>query len=89
MDFINKKDIAGAQVGQDGSQVAGTLDGRAGGDLDVDAHLIGHHMRQGGLAQPGRPIKEHMVERFAALAGSCDQDAEVFLDILLPDQVGE
>jgi hypothetical protein len=57
--------------------------------LILTPHLVGHHMRQGGLAQTGRPIKEHMVERFAALAGGRDQNAEVFLDILLPDQVRE
>ena len=64
-------------------------DGRTGGDLDVDAHLVGHHVRQCGLAQAGRPVKEHMVERLAALAGSRDQDAEVFLDIFLTDQISE
>ncbi len=46
-------------------------------------------MRQGGFAQPRRAVEQHVVERLAALAGRGDQDGEVLLDLLLPDQVGQ
>ena len=55
MDFIDEQDIAGAQVGEDGSQVAGAFDRRTGGDLDIHAHFVGKDMCQGGFAQPGGP----------------------------------
>ena len=69
MDFVDEEHIAGPQVGQDGGQVPGALDGRSGRDLDVDAHLIGNHVGQGGLAEAGRTVKQDMIQGFAALAG--------------------
>ena len=87
MDFIYKEHVACPQVGQDGSQISRAFNGRPGGDLDVDAHLVGHHMRQGSFSQAGRSIKKHMIERFSALDGGLYQDTQVFLDIFLPDQV--
>ena len=69
VDFIDEEDILAAEVGQDGRQVAGALDGRAGGGLDVDAHLGGDDVGQGGLAQAGRPVEQDVVDRLAPAFG--------------------
>ena len=50
MDFVNEEHIAGPQVGQNSCQVPGALNGRPCRDLDVDAHLVGNDVRQGGLS---------------------------------------
>ena len=89
MDLVNEQDIPGAQVGEDRRQIAGTFNRWSGGNFDVHAHLVGHQMGQGGLAQSGWAVKQHVVERFLALSGCSDQDSQIFLHLLLSDQVGE
>jgi hypothetical protein len=74
VDLIDEQHIAATQIGKDGSQVPGALDGRSGRYFDVDLHLVGEHMRRGGLAQSGRSVKEHMVKRVTTLLGSLDQN---------------
>ena len=56
---------------------------------DVDAHLHGDDLRQRRLAEPGRPIQEHVVEGVAALTRRLDEDADLILDRLLADEVVE
>ena len=77
----------GSQVGQDGGQVAGALDDRTGGGLDVDPHLAGHDIGQGGLAQAGRAVEQDMVQRLAPAPGRIDEQAQVALDLFLADVV--
>jgi hypothetical protein len=59
--LVDEKNVSGAQVGENGRQVAGAFDHRAGGNPDVDVHLIGDDMGQRRLAQPWRAVKEDMV----------------------------
>jgi hypothetical protein len=89
VDFIDKKDILALEIGQDSGQVTGTLDGGTGGRLDIDPYLGGDDMGEAGLAQARRPVEQDMVDRFAAAPGSGDGYLEVFLGIVLPDEVGQ
>jgi hypothetical protein len=41
------------------------------------------------LAEAGRPVEEDVVERFVALGGGLDGDAEVVLEFLLADELIE
>lgn len=66
MDFVDEEDVAGAQVGEDGSQVAGAFNGRAGGGADVHVHFLGDDVRQGGFAQTGGAVEEDVVYGFLA-----------------------
>jgi len=87
VDFVDKQNVAGAHVGQDGRQVAGVLDGRAGGVADVGIHLVGHDLGQCRLAQTGRAVEQHVVERLAAGAGSLDQDTQIILQPILAGEL--
>ena len=87
MDLVNKQHIALLQVGQQGGQVAGLLDGGAGGDADLHPHLLGHNAGQRGLAQAGRAVEQHMVHRLAPALGRPQIDRQVCLDLLLADIV--
>ena len=58
-------------------------------DLSGDLHLVGDDVRERGLAEPGRPEQEDVVERFAAPLRRLDEDAQVVDDALLADVVGE
>ena len=87
MNLVDEKHVAVLQVGEDGGQIAGPLHDRSRGGLDVDLHLVGDDVRQGGLAEAGRPAEQDVVDGVGALAGGLDEDAEVFLALRLPDVV--
>jgi hypothetical protein len=89
VDFIDEEDIVALQIGQDGGQVAGALDGGAGGDLDVNTYLRGDDVGQAGLPQARRPVKKDMVDRLAAGLGCRNCYFKVFLGLFLPDEVGQ
>src|SRR5271157_4184942 len=53
MDFIDEQHVSCFQVGQKARQVAGFLDSRPAGALEVGAHGLGEDVGEGGLAQAG------------------------------------
>jgi hypothetical protein len=57
MNLINEEKITFAQVGQNGSQITRTLDGRTRSDFQINFHLVGNDTGQGRFAQTGRPIE--------------------------------
>ena len=60
------------------------------GDLaDADAELAADDLRERGLAEPGRPREQDVVERLAARLRRVERDRELLLDALLADEVGE
>jgi hypothetical protein len=68
VDLVDEQHVVRFEVGQQRGQVAGALQHRAGGLAQIDAHLGGDDVRQGGLAQARRAEQQHVVERLAALA---------------------
>ena len=77
VDLVDEQHVAGLQVGQDRGQVAGALDHRAGGGAEADAQLARDDLRQRGLAEAGRAVQQHVVQRLAAGARGGDEDGEV------------
>src|SRR5712691_11821303 len=60
------------------------LDGRAGRDAYLSAHLVGQDAGKGGLAEAGRSVEEDMIQGLAPLLGGGERDAEILLDLVLP-----
>ena len=87
MDLVDEEHVAVLQIGENGGQVAGPLQHRPRGGLDVDLHLVGDDVRQGGLAEAGRPAEENVVDGVGALPGGLDEDAKIFLALRLPNVV--
>ena len=85
MDLIHEQDIVFRQIGEQGRQIAGLFDGRAGGDADVDPHLVGNDVGEGGLTQAGRAVEQHVVQRLVPHFGSLDKDLQVALGLGLAD----
>ena len=77
MDFVQEKDLALAQVGEDGGKVALNLEGGAGGLLEADVEFVGDDGGQGGLAQAGRAEEKDVVQRLAAGFGGFKGDGEL------------
>ena len=73
------------EVGQDAGEVALALDRRAGGDVRLTPISLARMRGQGGLAQAGRAVEQHVVERLAAVLRGRDRDAQVVLDPVLAD----
>src|SRR6185437_7093941 len=56
---------------------------------EADAHLAGEYSGKGGLAEAGRPMKEHMVQRLTAAPCCSDEHPQVFPRRLLADELVE
>ena len=89
VDFVNKKDIARLQVGEQAGEVAGFFDGGAAGAFEIGAHALGDDVGEGGFAQAGRPAEEKVIEGLAAFFGGLDGDFEPFLDLGLAGEFGK
>jgi len=61
VDLVDEQDVALLERGEDRGEVAGALDGRARGVLDVDPELAGDDRREGRLAESGRAVEEDVV----------------------------
>ena len=70
MDLVDEEHFPGIQRTQNGSQIAGMLNGRTGSDSDRHSKLVGNNHSQRGLAQARRPRQKNMIWRNVALAGS-------------------
>ena len=57
------------EVGEHAGEVAGFLDLRAGGGVEVGADGVGDDVGEGGLAEAGRAGEQDVVEDVAAAGG--------------------
>ena len=89
MDFVNEQDVALLEVGQQAGEVAGFLDGRAAGALEVGAHGLGEDVGQGGLAEAGRAAEQDVVDGFLPAFGRGDGDFQALLDLELAGEFRE
>ena len=85
MNLVDEEHVPLSQVGEQGGQVPRLLNGRAGGDLQGGLHLVGDDLGQGGLAQAGRAVEQHMVQCFPPAPGGFYINGKVFLGLLLAD----
>ena len=89
VDLVDEQDAGALQVGENGREITGPLDGRTRGALQHRPHLVRQDVGDGGLAEAGRAVQQHVIERLAARPCRPDEDGEVGLDLLLPDVVVE
>ena len=87
MNLVDEQHVARLEVGEHGREVAGTLEGRAGGHPEAGPDLIGEDSRQRGLSQARRTGEEHVVDGFAAFASRLDENAEPLLECRLSDEL--
>ena len=85
MDLVDEQHFAGGEIRDDPDQVAGLLDRGTGRRPDLHAHLVGDHVGQRRLAEPGRTVQQHVIERFLALLRRRDRHLQVLADAVLAD----
>ena len=73
MDLVDEQDVARLQVGELGGEVAGAHDHRPRGQAEADPELGRDDLGERGLAEPGRPGEQDVVERLAPLARGLDE----------------
>src|SRR6185312_4166535 len=89
MDLVDKQEVARLEVREQGGEVAGALDDRAGRGAEPDPELARDDLRERRLAEPGRTEKQHVVQRFPAPLRRLDKDAEVIAELPLADELVE
>ena len=77
------------EVGEQGGQVARSLEHRPRGAADGHAQLGGDDVRERRLAETGRPAEQHVVEHVAARARGVDLHAQILAHVLLADVLVE
>ena len=87
MDLVDEQDVARLQVGELGGEVAGAHDHRPRGQTKADPELGGDDLGERGLAKPGRPGEQNMVERLAPLARGVDEHPQVVAQLGLADEL--
>ena len=75
------------QVRDDRRQIALDLQRRRGGLLKMHAELVGDDVGQRRLAQPRRPVEQHVVHRLAARFCGLDRDLQILFHFVLPDEL--
>ena len=87
MDLVDEENVALAQIGEDGGQIAGLLDGRAGRHLEIGVHFAGQDVAERGLAQAGRAVEQHMIQRIVALPRRLHQNLDLVAQPVLADHL--
>ncbi len=87
VNLVDEEHIAFLQVGEHTRNVGGLLEHWSARGGDLGAHLLRNDVREGRLAQSGRPREQHMVQRLAALQRRRHEHLQVALDLLLPNEV--
>src|SRR5206468_7299337 len=87
VDLVDEEDRARLERGQEGGDVRLALERRPGGVDDLGLELGGDDVRERGLAEPGRPREQNVVERLAAPPRGLYEDAELTRALLLVDAV--
>src|SRR5690606_36949229 len=88
-DLVDEKDVALLEIGEEGGEVAGLGDHRAGGGAEIDAELARDDLRERRLAEAGRADEEDMVERLGAVPCGLDEDGKIGARLRLAEEIGE
>ncbi len=89
VDLVDEQDVAVLEIGQQRREVARLGDDRARGGAEADPHLAGEDSGERRLAEPGRAVEQHMVERLAAAFRGVDEHAQILARRLLADELVE
>jgi hypothetical protein len=87
MNLINKENVALLQVSENGSQVARALNDWPRCAFEIDLHLAGNDVSQGGFTKPWRTAEEQVVNAVAPMPCRFNNDAQILFDLFLANVV--
>src|SRR5215813_9175595 len=85
MNLVDKENVTFLQVREQGSDVAGLLNGWPSGRAEFCPHFIRNDVCERRFAQSRWTSQQHMVQCFATADGGLHIDAQVFLYLPLAD----
>ena len=89
MDLVDEQHLAGLEAGEHRRHVACVLQRRTRGHAQGGAHLGGDDAGEGGLPEAGRSAQEDVVCRAAAPPRRLEDQPELRLHPVLPDELGQ
>src|SRR6185369_16892497 len=89
MNFVDEKNLSVAKVGQDRRQFTLDLQCRTRCLLEGNAQFVRDDVCKSRLTQARRSVKQNVVQRFSARAGSLNGDGQVLFDLGLSDNLRE
>src|SRR5262245_19243274 len=87
--LVDEEDVTVVEVGEDGGEVAGALQGGPAGDAQCHTELGGDDPGQRRLPGSGWAGEQQVVDGLAPPSGRAEQDVEVLLEPLLTHELGE
>jgi hypothetical protein len=87
VNFIDKKDVLGPQIGEYGRQVAGAFDGGTGGDFYTNSHFGSDDIGESSFSQAGGTIKQRVVQGFTPAFSRGNGDIQVLFYSVLADEI--
>ena len=85
MNHINNQHIALLQIGEQRHKVALLLNRRSARHPNIHAHFMRNNIRQRRLTKPGRPIKQHMIQRLLPQLRRININLQALLRLALSD----
>ena len=89
VDLIDEEHRARLQGGEKRRDVSLSLKRRAGGLHERRPELARDDLRERGLAEPGRPGEQQVVERLPARGGGLDRDRQLLAQPALADELAQ
>lgn len=89
VDLIDEEHIAWFEVGEDAPEIPDAFDSGTTRHLDPGAHFPGDDVSQGGLAEAGWSIEEHVIDGLTALFRGLDKNFKITLRLFLTDILGK
>ncbi len=89
MDLVDEQDRALRGVGQEGHDVHLLVEGRAAGDVELDAQLVVQDRGERRLAQSGWSVEEDVRQRLAPFPGGRQADLQPLGDGALADDLAQ
>ena len=87
VNLINKKNVPGAQIGENRGEVARLFKGGAARGDDIHTELARHNIREGCFAKSGWAAEQSVVDRFSALLGGSEKNLEFVFQLGLPNEI--
>ncbi len=83
VDLVDKEHIVWFEVGEQCSQITRFLQYGARGSLDIDPHLVGNDVGEGGLAQTRRAEDQQVIESLPPQPSRLDKDLHLLANGIL------
>jgi hypothetical protein len=84
VDLVDEQDVVRLHLGERPDEVRGLGERGPARHVRARAHLRRDHVRERGLAEPGRAVEQYVLHRLGPRARRLDRDADALDEVALP-----